>query len=124
MADVKSDPNQLSDEDNMVVYASQAQFEKECPNSSEILKQFNDSLEAQPEQTTTARHHPSNNELASTHLNTCRENAMASFACNCRIAATRGQTSCLKQFSIENLITFHHDTYGVKPDPLSLREVT
>jgi hypothetical protein len=124
MADVKSDPNNLSAEDNMVVYASHAHFEKNCPDPSEILKQFNASLEALPEQTTTARHHPSNKELASRHLNACTENAMATFECNCRIAAARGQKSCLKQFSIENLITFHHDTYGMAPVPKELWEVT
>ena len=121
---MNSDPNKLSDEDNLVVYASQAGFKKGCLNPSAILKQFNDSLVAQPEQTSTARHHPAHNELASQHLDSCRENAMATFACNCKIAAARGQTSCLKQFSIESLITFHHDTYGVKPEPLGLREVT
>lgn len=35
------------------------------------------------------------------------------FVCNCKLAKSRGQRSCLKQFSSEELMGFHKESFGV-----------
>ena len=35
------------------------------------------------------------------------------FVCNCSVAEFRGQTSCLKQLSPEQLVDFHRESFGV-----------
>ena len=39
--------------------------------------------------------------------------AHVDFGCGCALAEGRGQTSCLKQFSVEQLMGFHREAFGV-----------
>ena len=39
--------------------------------------------------------------------------AHVDFVCGCALAEGRGQTSCLKQFSVEQLMGFHREAFGV-----------
>ena len=57
------------------------------------------------------------------HWDELQGTCLSGWACNCRLAMNRGQVSCLRQFSPEQMISFYKETVGPEPGKRSVNQV-
>ena len=57
------------------------------------------------------------------HWDELRDTCLSAWTCDCRLAKNRGQPSCLRQFSPEQMTAFYKETVGPEPGKRSVNEV-